>query len=67
MAGCFHDFVAQTCTFVIGNEGAGLSNKAIESASHQISIPMNKNLESLNAAAAAAVCLFERARQVIKK
>ncbi len=53
--------------FVIGNEGAGLSNKAIEAASHQISIPMNKNLESLNAAAAAAVCLFERARQVADK
>lgn len=50
--------------FVIGNEGAGLSNKAMQAASHQISIPMNKNLESLNAAAAAAVCLFERARQI---
>lgn len=52
--------------FVIGNEGAGLSDKVLKVASHQISIPMNKNLESLNAAAAAAVCLFERARQVFK-
>jgi RNA methyltransferase, TrmH family len=51
------------CAFVIGNEGAGLSNKAMQAASHHISIPMNKNLESLNAAAAAAICLFERARQ----
>ena len=50
--------------FVIGNEGAGLSSKAIHAANHQISIPMHPNLESLNAAAAAAVCLFERARQV---
>ena len=57
----------QPSAFVIGNEGAGLSHKAVEAASHQISIPMNKNLESLNAAAAAAVCLFERARQVIEK
>jgi TrmH family RNA methyltransferase len=55
--------LTQACAFVIGNEGAGLSNKALQAASHQISIPMNKNLESLNAAAAAAVCLFERARQ----
>ncbi len=52
--------------FVIGNEGAGLSSKAVQAASHQISIPMNKNLESLNAAAATAVCLFERARQATK-
>ena len=49
--------------FVIGNEGAGLSNKALQAASHQISIPMHPQLESLNAAAAAAVCLFECARQ----
>ena len=55
--------LTQPIAFVIGNEGAGLSNKAIQAANHQISIPMNKNLESLNAAAAAAVCLFECARQ----
>jgi RNA methyltransferase, TrmH family len=49
--------------FVIGNEGAGLSEKLIQAASHKISIPMHQNLESLNAAAAAAICLFERKRQ----
>lgn len=59
--------LTQPSAFVIGNEGAGLSSKAIQVANHQISIPMNKNLESLNAAAAAAVCLFERARQVADK
>ena len=56
----------QPSAFVIGNEGAGLSNKAIQAASHQISIPIHQHLESLNAAAAAAVCLFERARQIAK-
>ena len=56
----------QPSAFIIGNEGAGLSNSTIQAASHQISIPMNKKLESLNAAAAAAVCLFERARQVFE-
>ncbi len=50
--------------FVIGNEGAGLSGKVVKAASHQISIPMHHGLESLNAAAAAAVCLFERKRQI---
>jgi len=49
--------------FVIGNEGAGLSKTTIQAASHKISIPMNSQLESLNAAAAAAICLFERTRQ----
>ena len=59
--------LTQPSAFVIGNEGAGLSSKAIQVANHQISIPMNKNLESLNAASAVAVCLFERARQVADK
>jgi TrmH family RNA methyltransferase len=53
--------------FVIGNEGAGLSNDIMTAADKSISIPMAGNqygkVESLNAAAAAAVCLFERARQ----
>jgi RNA methyltransferase, TrmH family len=49
--------------FVIGNEGAGLSRDVLNTATHQISIPMHAKLESLNAAAAAAICLFERKRQ----
>lgn len=49
--------------FILGNEGAGLSKATMQAASHQISIPMNAQLESLNAAAAAAICLFERKRQ----
>jgi RNA methyltransferase, TrmH family len=49
--------------FIIGNEGAGLSDKVVKATSHQISIPMHNKLESLNAAAATAICLFERVRQ----
>ena len=59
--------LTQPSAFVIGNEGAGLSAKTLQAASHQISIPMHNHLESLNAAAAAAVCLFERSRQVAEK
>ena len=55
--------LSQPTAFIIGNEGAGLSTKVVQAATHQISIPMHQNLESLNAAAAAAVCLFERKRQ----
>jgi RNA methyltransferase, TrmH family len=48
---------------LIGNEGAGLSEAMLEVATTQISIPMPGKMESLNAAAAAAICLFERVRQ----
>jgi len=49
--------------FVFGNEGAGLSRALIEAATHRIKIPMPGKVESLNVAAAAAVCLFEYVRQ----
>ena len=49
--------------FVFGNEGAGLSEAVLQVVSEQVSIPMPGGTESLNAAAAAAVCFFERVRQ----
>lgn len=50
--------------FLFGNEGAGLSAGMLEDADAQVSIPMPGKAESLNVAAAAAVCLFERVRQL---
>lgn len=56
--------------FVIGNEGAGLRKQTIAASTKSITIPMAESklgsVESLNAGAAAAVCLFEHARQVSK-
>jgi TrmH family RNA methyltransferase len=49
---------------VFGNEGAGLSPALRARAHRTIRIPMPGRAESLNVAAAAAVCLFERVRQV---
>lgn len=49
--------------FLIGNEGAGLSAELLELASQRITIPMPGKAESLNAAAATAICLFEAVRQ----
>lgn len=49
--------------FVFGNEGAGLSTHLMELAKEKVTIPMPGGTESLNAAAAAAVCLFEAVRQ----
>jgi len=49
---------------MFGNEGGGLS-QAMRAAAHcQVSIPMEGGVESLNVAAAVAVCLFERVRQL---
>ena len=50
-------------TFIFGNEGTGLSNEILQAADEIISIPMPGKTESLNAAAAAAICLFEKVRQ----
>jgi len=44
---------------MIGNEANGLSEYAKESANERITIPMAGNAESLNAAAAAAIAMWE--------
>jgi TrmH family RNA methyltransferase len=49
--------------FMMGNEGAGLSAGLLNLAMEKISIPMHGGVESLNVAAAAAICMFEAARQ----
>lgn len=49
--------------FMMGNEGAGLSGDLQALATDEITIPMPGGIESLNAAAAAAICLFEAVRQ----
>lgn len=49
--------------FLIGNEGNGLRRRTAERAAQYIKIPMAGQVESLNAAAAAAVLMYEAARQ----
>lgn len=51
--------------FLIGNEGSGLSPQLAAAASHRVTIPMPGKVESLNAAAAGAICMFEMVRQRI--
>lgn len=48
---------------VVGNEANGISRKVQESLSGRIHIPMMGSVESLNAAVASAVVLYEAARQ----
>ena len=52
---------ARDC-FVIGNEGHGLSSAVIEACDASAIIPMREGNESLNAAAAATVCIWETVR-----
>ncbi len=49
--------------FLIGNEGAGLPAEIVRSAHEQIRIPLAGRVDSLNAAVAASVLLYEAARQ----
>lgn len=51
------------CAFLIGNEANGLTNQASELADTLIKIPMAGKVESLNAAVAAAILMYEAARQ----
>ena len=48
--------------FAMGNEGVGLSQGLLAKAV-PVTIPMPGKVESLNAAAATAICLFEAVRQ----
>ena len=49
--------------FVIGNEGAGLSEPLKAAVSKRARIPMPGRMESLNAGIAGSLCLFEAVRQ----
>jgi RNA methyltransferase, TrmH family len=53
----------QPVALLIGNEGAGLPEQVERSAEVCIRIPMSSSVESLNAAAAAAVLFYEASRQ----
>jgi TrmH family RNA methyltransferase len=48
--------------WIFGNEGAGVSEELLALADTRVTIPLAFETESLNVAAAAAVCLFEQVR-----
>jgi TrmH family RNA methyltransferase len=51
------------CAWVMGHEGQGVSAALLERCAQALRIPQPGGEESLNVAAAAAVCLYESARQ----
>lgn len=59
--------LTQPAAFLIGNEGAGLSDALLGAAQVRARIPMPGTIESLNAATAGSICLFEAVRQRTSK
>ncbi|MBC7939951.1 MAG: RNA methyltransferase, partial [Chitinophagaceae bacterium] len=51
------------CAWLLGHEGQGVSPALLERCALQVRIPQPGGEESLNVAAAAAVCLYEAARR----
>ena len=51
------------CAWVLGHEGQGVSGALAQRCALSLRIPQPGGEESLNVAAAAAVCLYESARQ----
>lgn len=53
----------RSCAVVIGSEGRGVSRQVLQCCEKTVKIPMSPRCESLNAAAAASVILWEMARK----
>jgi TrmH family RNA methyltransferase len=56
----------QPSALIVGSEASGAGGDAVQLATKRISIPLSRDVESLNAAVAASVILFEAKRQRIK-
>lgn len=66
--GANHKTLSQTdftkdCCIILGNEGQGISASVLEACDEAVAIPMPPAVDSLNVGAAAAVFLYEAARQ----
>lgn len=55
------DLLPDKLCLIIGNEGAGITKETLKAATHRYRLPMRGGAESLNAAAAAAIFMYELA------
>ena len=55
--------VSSSFILIIGNEGNGISDDVRKVATHRLRLPMRGGAESLNAAVAAGIMIYEMARQ----
>lgn len=61
---CLHRTrLPQPCAWLMGHEGQGLAPELLARCAHVVRIPQPGGEESLNVAAAAAICLYEGLRQ----
>lgn len=58
----FDEDLTDNIALVIGNEGNGICEEIIESSDVKIKIPMQGNIESLNASVAAGILMYEAVR-----
>jgi RNA methyltransferase, TrmH family len=65
VASIYETALSAPCAWLFGHEGAGVSDKLIALVTKELSIPQQAHVESMNVAAAAAVCLFEQRRQML--
>ena len=56
------ELLARPTAWLFGPESHGLSTEIADAADHRVRIPMSGGAESLNVAAAAAICLYQSAR-----
>lgn len=54
--------VAERFALIVGNEGNGVSEQVQQTATHRVRLPMRGGAESLNAAIAAAIMMYELMR-----
>jgi len=53
----------QPLIWLFGHEGQGVAKDLMDLATELVTIPQRPEIESLNVAASAAICLFEQVRQ----
>lgn len=59
----YHEDLSKDIVLVIGNEGNGVSEELMDCSDLKVKIPMQGNIESLNASVAAGILLYERIRK----
>lgn len=55
--------IPKNAAWVVGNEGQGVATELLQLATTRVFIPQSEQVESLNVAIAAGICLFEHRRQ----
>lgn len=56
--------VGERYVLVVGNEGNGVSHQVQQLATHRLRLPMRGGAESLNAAVAAGIMMYELTREL---